>query len=128
MRRYRPEQLIVFAASVQSCAAVLMLLMALTHHVSLPLLLPLLFVFLACYGLVGGPSTVLALRDHGAVAGTAAALMSFLQMGSAAIGSGLIGLLADGTARPMTGLMTAGAACGLIAAHRAFRGRTVSPA
>jgi DHA1 family bicyclomycin/chloramphenicol resistance-like MFS transporter len=86
-------------------------------------LLPLLLVFLACYGLVGGPSTVLALRDHGAVAGTAAALMSFLQMGSAALGSGLIGLLADGTARPMTGLMTAGAGCGLVAAHRAFRRR-----
>ncbi|MDB5459961.1 MAG: transporter [Caulobacteraceae bacterium] len=127
MRRFRPEQLILFAATVQSCAAVLMLLMALAHHVSLPLLLPPLFVFLACYGLVGGPSAVLALRDHGAVAGTAAALMSFMQMASAALGAALIAFLANGTALPMTGLMVAGAGCGLLAARHAFT-RRVAPA
>lgn len=127
MRRFRAEQLIVFAALVQSVAAAPMLIMAATHHVSLPLLLPPLFVFLACYGLVGGPSTVLALRDHGAVAGTAAALMTFLQMASAALGSGLIGWLADGTAGPMTGLMAAGSVCGLVAARYAFRRRIPRP-
>jgi DHA1 family bicyclomycin/chloramphenicol resistance-like MFS transporter len=123
MRRFRPEQLIVFAAAVQSVAAVIMLVMATTRHVTLPLLLPPLFVFLTCYGLVGGPSTVLALRDHGSVAGAAAALMSFLQMGSATLGTGLVGWLAEGTARPMTGLMAAGAVGGFVAALWAFKRR-----
>jgi DHA1 family bicyclomycin/chloramphenicol resistance-like MFS transporter len=123
MRRFRPEQLILFAATVQSCAAAVLLAIALLHLASLPAMLPPLFVFLVCYGLVGGPSTVLALRDHGAVAGTASALMSFLQMASASLGTGLVAVLANGTAAPMTGIMAAGACAGLLAARRAFRGR-----
>ncbi len=123
MRRFRAEQLILLAATVQTAAAAIMLLTALSHHASLPLLLPPLFVFVLCYGLVGGPSTVLALRDHGAVAGTASALMSFLQMASASLGTGLVALFANGTAVPMTGVMVAGAGCALIAARLAFKRR-----
>lgn len=128
MRRFRAEQLILFAALAQSAAASLMLLAALSHHASLPLLLPPLFVFVLCYGLVGGPATVLALRDHGAVAGTASALMSFLQMAAASLGTGLVALWANGTAVPMTGIMAAGAGGALIVARRAFRRRPAAGA
>ena len=121
MRRFRPQQIVLVSATLQCLAAAVLLGATLSHHLSLPLLMPPLMVFTACYGLVGGPSTVLALRDHGPVAGTAAALMSFLQTGASTLGSGLIGLLANGTALPMTGLMMLGAGCGLLAARRAFR-------
>ena len=67
---------------------------------------------------------MLALRDHGPVAGTAAALLSFLQTMASTVFSGLISLLANGTALPMTGLMMLGAASGLVAARRAFRRRS----
>jgi DHA1 family bicyclomycin/chloramphenicol resistance-like MFS transporter len=123
MRRFRPEQLVLFAALVESGSALALLAAALSHHVSLPVLLPPLFVFLVCYGLVGGPSTVLALRDHAGVAGAASALMSFLQMASATLGTALVAVLANGSALPMIGVMTVGAWGGLLCARRAFRRR-----
>jgi DHA1 family bicyclomycin/chloramphenicol resistance-like MFS transporter len=123
MRRYRPEQLVLFAAVVESISALALLAAALTHHATLPVLLPPLFVFLVCYGLVGGPSTVLALRDHAAVAGAASALMSFLQMASATLGTALVAALANGSALPMIGVMCLGAWGGLVCARRAFHRR-----
>ncbi len=125
MRRFKPEQLILFAAMVQTLASLFLLGAALSHHLTVPVLIGPLFVFLACFGLVGGPSVVLALRDHAAVAGTASALLSFLQFGSAALGSGLVAALANGTALPMTGMMAVGACGGLLCARRAFRPRAV---
>jgi DHA1 family bicyclomycin/chloramphenicol resistance-like MFS transporter len=123
MRRFRPEQLVLFAAVVESGSALALLALALSHHVSLPLLLPPLFIFLVCYGLVGGPSAVLALRDHPGVAGAASALMSFLQMAAATLGTALVAALANGSALPMIGVMALGAWGGLLCAHRAFRRR-----
>ena len=120
MRRFQPQTIVQFAAAMQVLAAAVLLGLTLTHRLSLPLAMPPLMLFTASYGLVGGPSTVLALRDHGPVAGTAAGLLSFLQTSASTVFSGLIGLLANGTALPMTGLMMVGAGCGLMAARRAF--------
>ena len=120
MHRFKPERLILFAANVQTAAALIMLGAAVTGHATVAVLIGPLFVFLACFGLVGGPSVVVALRDHGQIAGTASALLSFLQFGSAALGSGMVAALANGTALPMTGMMAFGAVIGLICARRAF--------
>ncbi len=121
MHRFKPEQLILFAATVQTVAALIMLAAALLGQATVPVLLAPLFVFLACFGLVGGPSVVVALRDHGQISGTASALVSLLQWGAAALGSGMVAFLANGTALPMTGMMAVGAIFGLVSARRAFR-------
>ncbi len=123
MRRFKPERLLLVASVIQSLTAAVMLAAAVTNHATVPVLIAPLFLFLGSYGLMGGPAVVLALRDHGAVAGTASALLSFLQWGAAALGSGLVALLADGTARPMTLVMTGGSIAGFIAVLRAFGGR-----
>ena len=128
MRRFRPERLIVVASLVQTATALFMLGAAVTGHATVPVLIGPLFLFLGCYGLVGGPAVVLALRDHGAIAGTAASLLSFLQWGSAAAGSGLVALLADGTARPMTTVMAGGALVALLVVYRAFGKPRIEPA
>jgi DHA1 family bicyclomycin/chloramphenicol resistance-like MFS transporter len=88
--------------------------------VGVAFLLAPLFLFLASFGLVGGPATVTALHNHGPVAGTASSLLSLLQWGSAAVGSGLVALMANGTARPMTAVMMGAALLGFLAAQRAF--------
>lgn len=73
-------------------------------------------VALACTGLVFPNAAVGALSRHPARAGSASALLGTLQFGCAALGSALVGALADGTPRPMAMLMVVGAAAALAAA------------
>jgi len=84
-------------------AAVMLLLFALTaagvHH--LAVLLVLLFLGFGCLGLVLPATSVLALTAYGAAAGTAASMMSTLQLGLGAVLIGLSGRFADGSAGPM---------------------------
>ena len=73
-------------------------------------------VALACTGLVFPNAAVGALSRHAARAGSASALLGTLQFSCAAMGSALVGALADGTPRPMAVLMVVGAAAALTAA------------
>jgi DHA1 family bicyclomycin/chloramphenicol resistance-like MFS transporter len=120
MRRFKAERLIVAGSALQAVNAVILFACAVTGHVAVAVLIAPLFLFLASFGLVGGPATVTALHNHGPVAGTASSLLSFLQWGSAAVGSGLVAAMANGTALPMTAVMMGAALLGLLAAQRAF--------
>ena len=71
---------------------------------------------LACMGLVFPNAAVGALSRHAARAGSASALLGTLQFSLAASGSALVGMLADGTPRPMALLMLLGVV-GAIAAE-----------
>jgi DHA1 family bicyclomycin/chloramphenicol resistance-like MFS transporter len=68
---------------------------------SLEWLAVLLFVGYAFLGLVIPTTSVLALDDHGSIAGTAAALAGTIQMLTGAATVSLLAVWADGTARPM---------------------------
>jgi DHA1 family bicyclomycin/chloramphenicol resistance-like MFS transporter len=120
MRRFKAERLIVAGSALQGVNAVILFALAATGHVGVAMLIAPLFLFLASFGLVGGPATVTALHNHGPVAGTASSLLSLLQWGSAALGSGLVAVMANGTAMPMTTVMMGAAVLGLLAAQRAF--------
>lgn len=61
--------------------------------------------------------TVLALHPHGALAGTASALMGTLTFATGAAASALVSILANGTAMPMVGVM---AGCALAALATAW--------
>ncbi|QND48083.1 multidrug effflux MFS transporter [Rhizobium lusitanum] len=69
----------------------------------LPILVVFLFVGYGFLGLVIPTTAVLALEDHGAIAGTASALMGTLQFVTAAIAMIIASLFFDGTALPMAG-------------------------
>jgi DHA1 family bicyclomycin/chloramphenicol resistance-like MFS transporter len=120
MKRFKAERLIVAGSALQAINAAVMFALAVTGHVGVAVLLAPLFLFLASFGLVGGPATVTALHNHGPVAGTASSLLSLLQWGSAALGSGLVAAMANGTALPMTAVMMGAAVLGLLTAQRAF--------
>jgi len=68
-------------------------------------------------GLVMPNAAVGALSRHAAQAGSASAMMGTLQFCLAAASGVLVGLLADGTARPMASLLLLGA-IGTVAADR----------
>jgi MFS transporter, DHA1 family, multidrug resistance protein len=120
MRRFKAQRLIVAGSALQAVNAAVLFALAVTGHVGVAALLGPLFLFLASFGLVGGPATVTALHDHGPVAGTASSLLSLLQWGSAALGSGLVAAMANGTARPMTTVMAGAALLGVAVAYAAF--------
>ena len=61
----------------------------------------LLFILVTALGSIMPACNILTMRAHGAISGTAAALMGALGFAAGALGSFLIGVLADGTARPL---------------------------
>lgn len=61
----------------------------------------LLFVGYGFLGLVIPTTAVLALEDHGEIAGTASALMGTLQFATGAVAMAIVGVFMDGTSLPM---------------------------
>jgi len=61
----------------------------------------LLFIGYGFLGLVVPTTAVLALEEHGEIAGTASALMGTLQLVTAAVIMGVVSSFFDGTAKPM---------------------------
>ncbi|MBO9646837.1 MAG: multidrug effflux MFS transporter [Pseudacidovorax sp.] len=91
-----------------SVAISLMLAHYLTGGDSLAVLIGLYFVATAFMGLVIPTTAVLAMENHGAIAGTAAALMGTLQMLGGAVGMAVVSLFNDGRPLPMVLGMAAG--------------------
>ncbi len=84
-------------------------------------IVPPIMITLGSMGLIMPNSAVGALSRHAAQAGSASALMGTLQFCLAALAGGLVGILSDGTARPMASLMLL-AAAGVVIADQ-FRSR-----
>ena len=77
-------------------------------------LITLYFVASALMGLVIPTTSVLALDDHGEIAGTASALLGTLQMLTGAIAMQMMGLFSNGKPLPMVIGMAAGALTGVL--------------
>ncbi|SEC96508.1 MFS transporter, DHA1 family, bicyclomycin/chloramphenicol resistance protein [Rhizobiales bacterium GAS191] len=89
----------------------------------LAVLAPLLFVGYGCLGLVIPTTAVLALEEHGAIAGTASALMGTLQFVVGAVVMLVVGAFVNGTALPMVAGIAGCAAIALIFAQATLRPR-----
>ncbi len=121
MRR-APDRLLPVTASVNAAAGLLLLAAAVSGIGGFWGLAVPLFVFIASLGSVLPLATVLAMAPQGRVAGSASALLGTLQFGIGALSGAAIGLLHDGTARPMA-LLMALCACGGWAVRRVLLGR-----
>jgi DHA1 family bicyclomycin/chloramphenicol resistance-like MFS transporter len=115
LRRLGARRVPGLALRVSAAAVVAMVGFALTGTGGLMGVFLPSVVALACTGLVFPNSAVGALSRHASRAGSASALLGVLQFSLAAMGSALVGALADGTARPMALLMLLGAAVALLA-------------
>ena len=76
-----------------------------------------LFCFIACYGFVMPNTTALAMAPHGAIAGSASALLGTLQFVLGATAGALVGALGNGTAVPFAAVIAC-CALGAFAVHR----------
>ena len=103
-------------AAVTGAAVVMIAMLSyyLTGGDELAVLLSLYFVASALMGLVIPTTSVLALEEHGAIAGTASALLGTLQMLVGAAAMGVVGLFANGKPLPMVIGMASGALAGFV--------------
>jgi MFS transporter, DHA1 family, multidrug resistance protein len=93
-------------------AAYAALYLAARAHAGLAAFLPPLWVGVSCVGIVLPSATAAAMASYGAQAGSASAVLGVLQAACGAIASTAVSALADGTARPMAGVMLT---CGVLA-------------
>jgi DHA1 family bicyclomycin/chloramphenicol resistance-like MFS transporter len=115
LRRLGPRRVPALALRIAAAAALLLALAAFTGWGGLwGVFLPSV-VALACTGLVFPNAAVGALARHASRAGSASALLGTLQFTCAALGSALVGGLAEGTPRPMALLMLLGIAAAIAA-------------
>ena len=95
------------SASVYAAAGLVLLGLQLAGIASLVPVCILLFIMVMGVGGIMPTCNILAMESHGAISGTAAALMGALGFGAGALCSFAIGVLDDGTALPMIGVMAA---------------------
>jgi MFS transporter, DHA1 family, multidrug resistance protein len=111
-RRYGLNRVVRTAVSGFTITMVALALVFLAGVDRLDVLATLLFIGYGFLGLVIPTTAVLALDDHGEIAGTASALMGTLQLVTAAVVMAVVGAFFDGTAKPMVIGITA---CAIIA-------------
>lgn len=108
-KRYGIHNIIMPAAGGFATCMILLAGLVLAGFTALPLVMGLMFVSFAFLGIVIPTISVMALANHGDIAGTAASVMNTVQLvtGSAVIA--ISGLFADGTPVPMVLGMTGSA-------------------
>ena len=99
-------------------AACVVMLLLLGYYLAggdqLAVLIVLYFIASAFMGMVIPTTSVLALEEHGAIAGTASALLGTLQMLSGAVAMGVMGFFGSGKPLPMVVGMATGSLLGLL--------------
>lgn len=115
----------VVKTSVTACGAVMvaMFLYYLSGGDRLAVLIVLYFIASALMGFVIPTTSVLALEQHGAIAGTASALLGTLQMLTGAVVMTVVGLFTDGRPLPMVAGMAGGALIAVALAWITLGGR-----
>ncbi len=118
LHRFGAQRVVAYALRLSGAAVAVLTVLAVAGFGGLIGIFIPAAVALACTGLVFPNAAVGALSRHPARAGSASALLGTLQFGCAALGSALVGALANGTPVPMALLMLGGTAAAL-AAERA---------
>ncbi len=114
--RFGMARIVMGAVSLYMAFAVLLLLVTAAGVDRLTVLAGLLFCAYACLGLVIGPTMVLALEEHGPLAGLASALGGTLQMAAGGLMIALASLVFNKTALPMVAAIALCAVCAFILA------------
>jgi DHA1 family bicyclomycin/chloramphenicol resistance-like MFS transporter len=109
-RRHGARSIVSVVIPCAAVAGVALAAAAVTGIGGFPGILVPLFCFVACYGFTMPNATALAMAPHGAVAGSASALLGTLQFSMGAAAGALVGVFSNGTAVPFGAVI---AACGI---------------
>ncbi|QNN58407.1 multidrug effflux MFS transporter [Diaphorobacter ruginosibacter] len=113
-KRFGLVNVVKVAASASGVVMASLLAYYLLGGEKLAVLIGLYFVASALMGLVIPTTSVLALEEHGEIAGTASALLGTLQMLTGAVAMQVVGVFSNGKPLPMVIGMAAGALCGVL--------------
>jgi DHA1 family bicyclomycin/chloramphenicol resistance-like MFS transporter len=100
LRRFKEEQIFGAAVVGQCLVAIVAVVATLAGITNLWMTVGLFFCVLSCLGLINPNASALALAPFSRNAGSASALLGFLQIGMGAIASVGVGAFNDGTAKP----------------------------
>lgn len=126
-RRFGLVPLVKFAAGASGAFMLALLIYFLAGGGHVSVLMALFFVASGFMGFVIPSASVLALDRHGAIAGTASALMGTLQMMGGALAMGIVSLFANGKPLPMVAGMAAGSLTGVVLTWLTLGGRPQHP-
>ena len=121
MRRFGAGRLVKTACLGYAILSIILAVLTALHLAPLPVMLGMVFLSIACIGLVNAPTAVIAMEPNADVAGAASALMGALQFACGAGAAALTSLLADETALPMVAVMAACAIAGTVLSRFALR-------
>jgi DHA1 family bicyclomycin/chloramphenicol resistance-like MFS transporter len=132
-RRFGLSRVVLTGATAFACFTLVLLTLTLLGRENLLVLWAMLFISFGTLGLVVPTSAVLALDDHGPIAGTASALLGTMQMLTGALVTAIVSLFADGSPLPIvSGIAACGGMAALLAwltlrprSDRGRRGKTV---
>lgn len=113
-RRFRSERILRVALTCQCLVSVVFLAGTLTEWFGLVATAILFFAFLLCLGILSPNATALALAPFGKNAGSASALLGFLQIGTGALASAGVGLFSSGSSLPAISILAATASLALL--------------
>lgn len=105
LNKYSSAHITRIALVCQTLVGVSMILTATTGLISAPLLIGLIFLFLACQGFVFPNTSALALTPFSRLAGSASALLGCLQMALGAVSSSLVSAFHQHSTIPMVSVM-----------------------
>jgi MFS transporter, DHA1 family, multidrug resistance protein len=105
LRRYTSSQIIRVTLSLQCIVAVVLVTGTYYSWLGLYGTIACIFFYLCCQGFSFPNSSALSMAPFTKEAGSASALMGSIQMALGAGSSALVGVLSNGTAMPMTGVM-----------------------
>jgi DHA1 family bicyclomycin/chloramphenicol resistance-like MFS transporter len=112
LKKFQSEQIIRASIYIQSTIGIVLVSTSILGLHELYLTIALIFLFLCCQGFIFPNASALSMAPFGHNAGSASALMGFIQMSIGALMSAFVSILQDGSSLPMTGVM---AGCSLSA-------------
>ncbi len=124
LRKSSTVQIVRIVNLVQLAFGLLLVGYAISGYGGLPVLVVLIFLYMAMLGFIYPNTTALALAPFSKNAGAASALMGALQFVIAALSAAIVSLIHNQTALPMTGAMAAASLLGLIVLWAGARART----
>lgn len=105
LKKYRSEQIIKAALYFQNIIGIILAATAILGMHQLYLTIVLIMLFLCCQGFIFPNASALSMAPFAHNAGSASALMGFIQMSVGALMSAMVSVLQNGTAIPMTAVM-----------------------
>ena len=111
LKRWSMQQICLVANIGQVIIGVLMVLSLWTNVITLPIILGLTYGYLLFQGFIFPNASAMAMAPFKISAGSASALLGFIQMGLGAISSAIVSILHNDTAQPMLLIMCI---CGIL--------------